>query len=238
MYGRPTLEGEAPTTFGVSGKLWRSSLVMYDRQTRSLWSQVDGTAMAGSSAGAELDLLPSSLTTWAEWKTRYPQTLVLVKPPLDGSAYDGYHRRDWVGLPWFRSRDHRLPAKALVLGVEAPEQGAGGARPVAIELERLVSRGPLAFAHAGRTLLAVADPGGQSALLFRLPPELSSGSEWSLAARGTDTVLTRETSGSTWDWRSGAAESESTPALELLPASPIYWGIWSRFHPETRLLQP
>lgn len=235
MYGRPALEGEEPTTFGVSGKLWRSSLVMYDRQTRSLWSQVDGTAMAGSSAGSELELWPSSLTTWKEWKERYPQTLVLVKPALEGSAYDRYHSRDWVGLPWFRSRDGRLPAKTLVLGVES---GSSSAAPVAIELDRLRREEVLRFEHAGRPLLAVADPGGESALLFRLPDAVASGARWSLTSREGNLVLAEESRGWVWDWRSGSALDESAPELDLLPASPIYWGIWSRFHPATELLEP
>ena len=234
MYGRPTLEGEEPTTFGVSGKLWRSSLVMYDRQTKSLWSQVDGTAMAGMSAGAELSLLPSSLTTWREWKERHPETLVLAKPALDGSAYDRYHRRDWVGLPWFRSRDDRLPAKTLVLGVEAP----AGATPVAIELEHLALRGPLTFEHAGRVLLAAAAPGSQSAHLFVVPEEIAGDGEWSLLSKDGETVLVERSSGLTWEWPSGAPSSESAPVLEPLAVSPIYWGIWSRFYADSELLKP
>ena len=79
MYERPVLADEEPTTFGVSGKLWRSALVMYDRQTRSLWSQVNGTAMVGGSEGTKLAELPSTLTTWGEWRHRHPDTLVLVK---------------------------------------------------------------------------------------------------------------------------------------------------------------
>ena len=45
MYARPTDDEGRPLTFGVSGKLWRDALVMFDRQTGSLWSQISGDAI-------------------------------------------------------------------------------------------------------------------------------------------------------------------------------------------------
>jgi hypothetical protein len=52
---------------------------MYDRKTRSLWSQVNGKAVAGPRAGEQLQEIPSEQTTWKQWRTRHPNTLVLVK---------------------------------------------------------------------------------------------------------------------------------------------------------------
>lgn len=89
MYARPKVNG-TPSTLGVSGMLWRDSLVMYDRATRSLWSQVNGKAVAGPLEGKRLEELSSEQTTWGEWKRRYPDTLVLVKPRLSGSQYEQY----------------------------------------------------------------------------------------------------------------------------------------------------
>lgn len=118
MYARPQVN-ETPTTLGVSGKLWRDSLIMYDRATRSLWSQVNGQAVAGPLKGRRLEQVPSELTTWADWKRRHPDTLVLVKPSLSGSAYDDYFqdpRR--IGVLGTSNPDSRLPGKTLVLGIE------------------------------------------------------------------------------------------------------------------------
>ena len=65
--------------FGVSGILRNSALVMYDRSSFSLWTQ-EGRAIAGSLKGLRLRQLPSLRTTWAVWRDRYPQTLVMTKP--------------------------------------------------------------------------------------------------------------------------------------------------------------
>lgn len=69
-----------PLDFGVSGKLLRNTLVMYDRQSSSLWSQLYGAAIDGELAGTRLAFFPSLLTSWQDWKAEQPETLVLSKP--------------------------------------------------------------------------------------------------------------------------------------------------------------
>ena len=148
--------------------------------------------------------------------------------------YRSYHERDWVGLPWFRTRDKRLPAKTLVLGVE-PEGESGAA---AVALEVLQASGPLSFPWGGDRLVA-ASPGGESAFLFRLPAQLAhEAARWSLRASEHGLMLVEHASGLEWNAQTGepSHRSPKAPALELLPASPIYWGIWSRFYPETVVL--
>lgn len=66
-------------TFGVSGKLLYNTLVMFDRQTDTLWSQLYGYALQGPLKGKSLKVFPSIHTEWAVWKTHYPHTLVLSK---------------------------------------------------------------------------------------------------------------------------------------------------------------
>jgi hypothetical protein len=118
VYARPQIK-ETPTTLGVSGMLWRDALVMYDRATNSLWSQVDGTAVAGPEKGKRLQELPSELTTWGQWKRRHPDTLVLVKPSLSASPYDGYFTDpEHIGVRGSINPDSRLPGKELVIGIE------------------------------------------------------------------------------------------------------------------------
>jgi len=72
----PVLNGKR-LTFGVSGKLYKASLVMYDRQTESMWSQILQEAIAGPMTGAKLSMLPAQHTTWADWRGQHPDTLVL-----------------------------------------------------------------------------------------------------------------------------------------------------------------
>ena len=130
MYARPQVNGN-PTTLGVSGMLWRDALIMYDRATDSLWSQVDGTAVAGPEKGRRLQELPSELTTWGDWKRRHPDTLVLVKPAVPASPYEDYFADpERIGVRGSTNPDPRLPGKALVIGLE--REGRFAAVPLSL----------------------------------------------------------------------------------------------------------
>jgi hypothetical protein len=63
----------------VSGKLLYNTLVMFDRETESLWSQLYGGALDGPLAGQGLAVYPSLHTEWAAWQAQHPDTLVLSK---------------------------------------------------------------------------------------------------------------------------------------------------------------
>jgi hypothetical protein len=77
VYVRDTHAGVL--TFGVSGLLLRSALVMHDHQTNSLWSQFLGASIDGDLAGTTLELLPSRVTTWSLWRSNYPGGTVMDK---------------------------------------------------------------------------------------------------------------------------------------------------------------
>jgi hypothetical protein len=64
-------------TFRVSGLLYKRNLLLYDRETDSLWSQLAGKAVSGPLSGSALRLLPSTVTTWARWREEHPATTVL-----------------------------------------------------------------------------------------------------------------------------------------------------------------
>ena len=79
-------------SFGVSGLLYKSDVLLYDRETESLWSQILRRAVSGPLKGQALRSLPAVHTTWREWKKRHPQTLVL--------STDTGHRRDYASSPY------------------------------------------------------------------------------------------------------------------------------------------
>jgi hypothetical protein len=107
--------------FGVSGLLYQSDVLMYDRQTESLWSQLAMVAVSGPFAGRPLRLLPAQHMTWRAWKTEFPDGRVL--------SIDTGHNRDYKRQPYeeyertpslmFPVRTNRqdLPPKAWVAGV-------------------------------------------------------------------------------------------------------------------------
>jgi len=80
-------------TFGVSGKLRNSDMVMYDRQTESWWQQAVGEGIVGQHMGSQLVQLPSWMESWAEFKARNPDALVMDQPRLSRP----YGRNPYVG---------------------------------------------------------------------------------------------------------------------------------------------
>lgn len=74
--------------FGVSGLLYNNDVLLYDRETESLWSQVMSEAIGGSRKGDRLEKLPVANTTWGDWVTRHPDTLVLSLATGHARDYD------------------------------------------------------------------------------------------------------------------------------------------------------
>ena len=82
-------------TFGVSGLLYQSDMLLYDHKTESLWSQIKTEAVTGPLTGSRLQLLSSAQTTWGKWKKMHPDTLVLseetgFRRDYERDPYDGY----------------------------------------------------------------------------------------------------------------------------------------------------
>ncbi|MDA5094425.1 DUF3179 domain-containing protein [Aliiroseovarius sp. KMU-50] len=109
-------------TFGVSGKLRNSDMVMYDRETESWWQQALGTGIVGEHTGSELTQIPAWMESWAEFTRRNPNGLVMDEP----RARRAYGRNPYVGYD-SRSRPygffdgemppHGVPALARVVRV-------------------------------------------------------------------------------------------------------------------------
>lgn len=107
--------------FGVSGLLFQSDVLMYDRETESLWSQLEMKAVSGREAGKELKWLPGEYMTWKSWREKYPSGEVLSTDTgynrnYGGNAYAGYFASDRTLFPVPQLRDE-LRNKDLVIGV-------------------------------------------------------------------------------------------------------------------------
>ncbi len=89
-----TLEGGL-TTFGVSGLLWESNLLMYDRATETLWSQAKGEAVVGEQTGEKLTVLDSDLISFESFKNKYPNGEVLSRKTGYTRAYGFYPYGDY-----------------------------------------------------------------------------------------------------------------------------------------------
>ncbi|MEJ7797875.1 MAG: DUF3179 domain-containing protein, partial [Solirubrobacteraceae bacterium] len=108
-------------TFGTTGKLRRSDLVMWDRQTESWWQQFSGEALVGTMTGRRLRMLASQTLSWQDFKHIYPQGTVLSQDTgfvrdYGRNPYEGYDSNP-NGQPFAldRAADRRLPPKERVV---------------------------------------------------------------------------------------------------------------------------
>lgn len=119
--------------FGVSGLLYRSDLLMFDRRSESLWSQISAEAVTGPMLGKRLRLLRSKMDRWGTWRREHPETTVVSR---DTGYRRNYRQTPYTGYSDSREllfdvpRDRRFHPKMPTLGVRL-EQGAARAYPAA-----------------------------------------------------------------------------------------------------------
>lgn len=156
------------TVFGVSGLLYNSDVLLYDRASQSLWSQMLQTAVSGPRKGTPLQQVPLTHTTWADWRSRFPATEVLsmqtgFQRDYGRDPYRGYDRVQQLMFD-VEHQDNRFPIKEWVVGVEV--NGKHKAYPFS-ELARAVnSSGELVDRVANKTLRVRYDRAHGTAEVF------------------------------------------------------------------------
>ena len=113
--------GSRALRFGVSGLLYNSDVLLYDRETHSLWSQIRAQAVAGPLKGGRLTAVPVLHTTWADWRARHPDSRGLTQKTgfsrdYDGDPYAGYEKSADLIFP-VRFRAEGYHPKERVLGI-------------------------------------------------------------------------------------------------------------------------
>ncbi len=211
-----------------------NNLVMYDRQSRSLWLQISGEGIDGRFKGDSLIQVPHVQTTWAAWKEMEPETLVLDKSGgYTSDPYQSYYDNAGAGpLGQSRSND-RLPPKDLVLGYIFG--GSAKGYPFRTLLETPVVND----AFADRELLVVFDGRSQTGQIFlRAVADRSLTFEFVRMVQGDVIVRDRETQ-STWSGLSGEALEgpRAGESLQTLPSFYAFWFAWKDFFIEAELYE-
>lgn len=193
-------------TFGVSGYLWRSDVLLYDQQSESFWSQIDARAVVGPLTGARLTLLPSVVTSWAAFRAAWPTALVMRLEGVPLAAYERYRADPYASyrqtpdlFPGLAFHDDRLPRKAEVVGVWLD----GHAH--AWSLEHLRRARPAGDGPGAPDRWEVAGTVGERAVRIEYRPD------------GDRVEVLDPTTGA------------------RIPALRCYWFAWSLFHPDTSL---
>jgi hypothetical protein len=226
-----TVGGE-PTVFGVSGKLWRNDLVMYDRATGSLWSQLLAAAIQGPRTGDRLSLLSSAFTSWREWRDRTPGTEVLLPPPHSNTVRGREATRNYFNprsssegqlIGYDHETEDGLYSRTFVVGVR--HGGAARAYPFDDVREAAVVNDRV----GGLPVVVTTTPaGGMAAYVRRV-----GGTTTDFEAVGKGMLAA---GGSRWERATGRAVDGPHEGATLERANdepPMFWEGWSNFHPET-----
>lgn len=235
-------------TFGVSGLLYFSNMLMFDDTTFTLWPQLTGVGGVGELAGATLVRYPAQIVGFAEARAAEPDALVLSRDTGFRRSYgqNPYVGYDEIGSPAFLFRgpsDGRLAPKARVITVD-------GAEPVAYPWDHLRRQRVTHDTIAGAPVVALWQPGTATALgaasiadaddvgavgLFRA--QLDDGRALRFAA--SDDGFVDDVTGSVWDvtGRARSGPLEGT-VLEAVAHDNTLWFAWAAFRPETEVRRP
>jgi Protein of unknown function (DUF3179) len=248
-FRRPVVNGAA-TSFGTSGKLYKSNLVMYDRATKSLWPQALGQAVTGALTGRRLERVATQIVAFTDFRAAFPDGRVLSRDtghqrPYGQNPYPLYDRTDGQPFLFDERPDGRLPAVARVLGLSASGQH------LAVPYSRLAGRAQQGVTAAnlelaGAPVLVVWRSGATSALDRRsIAASRNVGAAAAFSRRVGSRTLTFHApagrvidhqTGSTWD-PFGRATAGPLAGARLTPATAMdsFWFDWAAFHPDTAI---
>lgn len=225
MYGRKV--DDRVLSFGVSGKLWRNSLVMYDRETESLWSHITGEAFDGRLRSRRLTMIASVPTVrWKTAREQFADARVLSvngMQALDEDRYEGYHRSDRIGVRPAPLKSNALPAKEQVIGVTIGDQAK------AYPFAAFIGRSVIQDESGGQRLIVFHDTGSEATGVFEaglivFPPR-------------TQGFLVKDTADNVWNLLTGEALSGARKGERLtrLPFFQGYWFAWTDFNRKTEV---
>lgn len=223
------------TTFGTHGGLLNNNMVLYDRTTGTVWSQLGGLGLSGMFQGKRLQPIPLLWTTFERATTRYPKAQVLSRTtghrrnynrdPYGSYARNGtYYQNERIVHPVVH-RDERLPAKEPVLGLIFPDL-------VVAVVHAPLQQAMAANFNAGTTpVVALWDSTLHTARLF---DRRMDGEALTFADVGGE--FYDNATKTLWSAEGVGLQGRHTGRrLSRLPTTRSMWFAWSAFFPETSL---
>ena len=221
--------------FGTSGKLYNNNLVMYDRTSKSLWSQALGQAIVGKYAGQKLQRIPFDIAYWKDWKQLYPNSKVLSKDtgfsrPYGVDPYGGYYTSNQLYFP-VSNHDNRLGLKEKIIGLDDSRGGAGKEQYKAYKLQQI------------ETQKVINDEiNGKPVTLFSLHPAMVRAYDRIIVGgkvlefESSNNKITDKQTGSEWNFDGEAVNGIlKGKHLTRLPFDEGFWFEWVAFHPQTAI---
>lgn len=220
-------------TLGTSGLLYRSNKLMFDDETKSLWSTIEGRPVVGPLADSSIVLKsrPVVTTTWKEWRAAHPATTVLSldtghqRDYDEGVAYRSYFSHDDLMFE-VPGQDKRLKRKAEVLTFIA---GADPSPvPVALDAAFLRKNPVHSFSAASVSYLVLTTEGGANRL-YRIQPD-----QRFVRVSGAEVFDDR---GRAWAIGEDGLKGPEGEECPREPARRTFWFAWFSQFPTTILIK-
>ncbi|MFQ5606837.1 MAG: DUF3179 domain-containing protein [Candidatus Zixiibacteriota bacterium] len=219
------------TTYGVSGFLYNTNLMPYDRSTSSIWSQMRLDCVNGPLKGSSAGVFQLIETNWTTWKEMYPNAQVMstntgFDRPYGSFPYGSYREPNSGLLFPVDQNDTRLPNKDRVVGLAVGDQSK-----VYRILEFPDTVGVINDSFNATNVVAVGSAGKNFGMVYGR--DLPDGTTLTFSAeQNTFPAVMIDNEGSEWDLfgdaLSGPRVGQSLPRTDSYIA---YWFGWVTFHP-------
>lgn len=243
-----TIDGNV-TTFGTSGRLFASALVMYDRATESLWTHFDGRAVVGVLTGTELVAWSSPLMSWGDFIANFPTGKVLdwqasgFIRDYGRNPYTGYDTPDGIPFLFRGALDGRAAAMQRIVGI------GSGQDAVAFALEAISGGEAMATnAEVGDAPIVIFWKAGQASALDTTEVDggrdVGSVGVFSSVVGGETLTFTADGDGffddgtaTRWTLTGEAVDGPlKGQRLEPITHLDTFWFAWSTYQPDTTLI--
>ena len=233
--------------FGTSGRLLNSALVMYDRQTGSLWSHFTGDAVVGEMTGTDLVAHPLSTVAWSDWREANPSGLVLDRETgfhkeYGFNPYPGYDDVDAQPFLFDGEVDGRFTAMTRVVAFN------GGDEAVAVPLSTLRDQRLVRIDGDDADVIVWWKPGTSSALdSFDVAAGHDVGSTFVGRVNGDDdfavvndgAALRDAATESIWNILGRATDgSRQGERIAQVQHFDTFWFAWAAYRPDTTVVRP
>jgi hypothetical protein len=230
VFNRSLDDGQEIVEFGTSGKLYNSNLVMYDRTSKSLWSQAMAEGIVGKYAGTKLERVPFDVAYWKEWKQLYPDSKILSRDtgsnrPYGVDPYGDYYTNSDVLFP-ISNRDDRLGLKEIVVGFENKGQYK------AYKLQEIEDNKVINDQVNGKSITLFSS----YPFMIRAYDPIAQGQTLEFTYNPKSKNFLDEQTGSEWNFEGKAISGQMKgKQLTRLPFDEGFWFEWVAFHPKTEI---
>ena len=222
-------------TFGTSGTLYYSNLVLYDRETKTLWSQMLEQGIRGLNVTDIPERLPVVETTWETWSSMYPGTRVLSRDTgysrdYDDYPYDNYREDNSILFPVPNLEDGRLHRKQRVLGINVGDHSkvypiGNFANGIEVLNDRVGNMDVVVAGSKDKNLGVVFNRQLEDCTVLDFE-----------SVQGSLPVVMRDSEGNEWDLFGEAVSGpRKGEQLEKTNSYVAYWFAWTAFFPGSEI---